>query len=101
MNTNEKIQELINSNKVFLFMKGTPENPQCGFSARAISLLRANGVKSIGYFDVLSDDSIRNGIKVFSAWPTIPQLYVKNEFIGGSDIMLEMHESGELESLLD
>lgn len=103
MNAQEKIQELVNSNKIFLFMKGEPYAPACGFSARAISLLKANGVDidKIGFFNVLEDEGIRNGIKTFSSWPTIPQLYIDAVFIGGSDIMTEMHEDGELGTLLD
>jgi monothiol glutaredoxin len=103
MTTTEKIQNLVDSKKIFLFMKGDPYAPACGFSARAINLLRANSVDidTIGYFNVLEDEEIRNGIKVFSSWPTIPQLYVDGVFIGGSDIMLEMHEDGELAKVLD
>ena len=90
----------VNSNDVVLFMKGTPLFPQCGFSSRAIAILEHLGVKYESV-DVLQDMEIRQGIKEFSDWPTIPQLYVKGEFIGGSDIMMEMWEAGELHQLMD
>lgn len=93
--TKSRIEEMLNSNKVFLFMKGTPSFPQCGFSARAVAILNEVGV-DFGSFNVLEDDDIRQGIKDFGNWPTIPQLYVNKELLGGSDIMLEMYESGEL-----
>jgi monothiol glutaredoxin len=94
----QRIDELVKSNEVLLFMKGTASFPQCGFSGRAIQILKACGVdpKSVKTVNVLEDDGIRQGIKDYSKWPTIPQLYVKGEFIGGSDIMMEMYESGEL-----
>src|SRR3954463_3155094 len=97
--TNARLDEIVNSNDVVLFMKGTPLFPQCGFSSRAIAILEHLGV---GYatVDVLQDQGIRQGIKEYSDWPTIPQLYVKGEFIGGSDIMMEMYESGELGQLM-
>ena len=97
--TNNRIAEIVNANDVVLFMKGTPLFPQCGFSSRAIAILDNIGV---GYesVDVLQDMEIRQGIKEFSEWPTIPQLYVKGEFVGGSDIMMEMFEAGELHQLL-
>ena len=97
---NSRIDEIVNSSDVVLFMKGTALFPQCGFSSRAIAILDHLGV---GYetVDVLQDPEIRNGIKEYSDWPTIPQLYVKGEFIGGSDIMMEMFEAGELQQLLD
>ena len=103
MNAQDKIKELVESKKIFLFMKGEPYAPACGFSARAISLLKANGVNidEMGYFNVLEDEEIRSGIKTFSSWPTIPQLYVDSVFIGGSDIMMEMHEDGELAQVLN
>ncbi|HYZ49087.1 MAG TPA: Grx4 family monothiol glutaredoxin [Sphingomonas sp.] len=94
-----RIQELVSSNDVLLFMKGTPLFPQCGFSSRAIAILDRLGV-DYESVDVLQDQGIRQGIKAFSDWPTIPQLYVKGEFVGGSDIMMEMYESGELAELL-
>ena len=94
-----RIQELVSSNDVLLFMKGTPLFPQCGFSSRAIAILDRIGV-DYESVDVLQDQGVRQGIKAFSDWPTIPQLYVKGEFVGGSDIMMEMYESGELSQLL-
>lgn len=98
--TNARIQTLVDSNDVLLFMKGTPLFPQCGFSNRAISILNHLGV-AFESVDVLQDQEVRQGIKAFSDWPTIPQLYVKGEFVGGSDIMMEMYESGELAQLLE
>ena len=94
-----RIQELVSSNDVLLFMKGTPLFPQCGFSSRAVAILDRLGV-DYESVDVLQDQNIRQGIKSFSDWPTIPQLYVKGEFVGGSDIMMEMYETGELAELL-
>jgi len=94
-----RIADLVKSNEVVLFMKGTPLFPQCGFSSRAIAILERLGAPYESV-DVLQDPEIRNGIKEFSDWPTIPQLYVKGEFVGGSDIMMEMFESGELKELL-
>lgn len=94
-----RIQELVSSNDVLLFMKGTPLFPQCGFSSRAIAILDRLGV-DYESVDVLQDQGVRQGIKAFSDWPTIPQLYVKGEFVGGSDIMMEMYESGELGELM-
>lgn len=99
-NIKKNIETLINDNRVFLFMKGNPDFPQCGFSAHAVELLKSHGVE-FGTFNVLEDESIRQGIKVFSDWPTIPQLYVNGEFIGGCDIMNEMHENGELNDVLN
>ena len=101
-NTQERIATLVKSNDVVLFMKGNASFPQCGFSGRAIQILEACGVKpaSVKTINVLEDAEIRAGIKEFSNWPTIPQLYVKGEFIGGSDIMMEMYESGELQKTL-
>lgn len=96
----EWIKETVTQNPVVLFMKGTAQFPQCGFSGRAIQLLKANGAENIVTVNVLEDPVVRQGIKDYSNWPTIPQLYVKGEFIGGSDIMNEMHESGELKTLL-
>ena len=95
----ERIAEIVRSNDVVLFMKGTALFPQCGFSARAVSILDHLGSK-FETVDVLQDQEVRQGIKEFSDWPTIPQLYVKGEFVGGSDIMMEMFESGELQQLL-
>jgi monothiol glutaredoxin len=94
-----RIADLVKSNEIVLFMKGTPLFPQCGFSSRAIAILERLGAPYESV-DVLQDPEIRNGIKQFSDWPTIPQLYVKGEFVGGSDIMMEMFESGELKELL-
>ena len=100
--TRARIEDLVKNNTVMLFMKGTPSFPMCGFSGRAVQVLKACGVdpKAIGSVNVLEDDAVRQGIKDYSQWPTIPQLYVKGEFIGGSDIMMEMYESGELQKLL-
>ncbi len=97
---NSRISDLVTANDVVLFMKGTPLFPQCGFSARAIAILDHCGV-AYESVDVLQDMEIRQGIKNYSEWPTIPQLYVKGEFLGGSDIMTEMFEAGELQQLLD
>jgi monothiol glutaredoxin len=100
--TQQRIDELVKSNPVVLFMKGSASFPQCGFSGRAIQILQACGVdiKTVKTLNVLEDEAIRNGIKQYSNWPTIPQLYIKGEFVGGSDIMMEMYESGELQQLL-
>ena len=95
-----RIAEAVRSADVLLFMKGTPLFPQCGFSSRAVAILDHLGVE-YGSVDVLQDQAIRQGIKQFSDWPTIPQLYVKGEFVGGSDIMMEMYESGELAELVE
>lgn len=95
-----RIADAVNSADVLLFMKGTPLFPQCGFSSRAVAILDHLGVE-YATVDVLQDQGIRQGIKEFSDWPTIPQLYVKGEFVGGSDIMMEMYEAGELAELLD
>ena len=100
--TQKRIDYLVKSSNVLLFMKGTASFPMCGFSGRAIQILKACDVdpKEITTVNVLDDDEIRQGIKDYSQWPTIPQLYVKGEFIGGSDIMMEMYESGELKQML-
>ena len=98
MNTQEKIKNIISSNEIVLFMKGTPDMPQCGFSMAVANVLKHLEVKFIG-INVLEDEEIRNGIKVFSDWPTIPQLYIKGEFVGGCDIVREMFEKKELQSL--
>ena len=102
-NTQQRIDTLVKSNEILLFMKGSASFPMCGFSGRAIQILKACGVdpKNVATVNVLEDDAIRQGIKDYSNWPTIPQLYVKGEFIGGSDIMMEMYESGELKQVLD
>ncbi len=94
-----RIDEMVKGNDVFLFMKGTPDMPQCGFSMRAIAILNHLGA-NYGSFNVLSDMQIRQGIKDYANWPTIPQLYVRGEFVGGSDIMMEMFENGELADVI-
>jgi len=98
--SNERISKIVNDSDVVLFMKGTPLFPQCGFSSRAVAILDHCQV-AFESVDVLQDMEIRQGIKSFSEWPTIPQLYVKGEFVGGSDIMMEMYEAGELQQLMD
>ena len=100
MSTQDKIKDLVHSNRVFLFMKGTIQFPQCGFSARAVQILQAAGCHDFSTFNVLEDDEIRQGIKEYANWPTIPQLYVYGEFVGGADIMMEMLEADELTELL-
>ncbi len=100
MSIQDVIREQVSSNDVVLYMKGSPQFPQCGFSSTAVQILRACGVKDVLAVNVLADDEIRQGIKEFSSWPTIPQLYVKGEFVGGSDIMREMYDSGELQQML-
>ena len=99
-NPNSRIDQLVKANDVLLFMKGSPLFPQCGFSSRAIQILDELEVP-FETVDVLQDQEIRQGIKAYSDWPTIPQLYVRGEFVGGSDIMIEMFESGELKTLVD
>jgi monothiol glutaredoxin len=94
------IKETVTSNPVVLFMKGTVQFPQCGFSSRAVQILRQNGVTKLVTVNVLDDEEVRSGIKTYSQWPTIPQLYIKGEFVGGSDIIGEMEESGELKKML-
>ena len=100
--TQQRIDQLVKNSAVVLFMKGNASFPQCGFSGRAIQILKACGVeaKAITTVNVLEDDGIRQGIKEYSNWPTVPQLYVKGEFVGGSDIMMEMYQSGELQQVL-
>ena len=100
MDTQERIKQIVDENAVVLFMKGNAQFPMCGFSGRAVQILKACGVDQFKTVNVLEDDEIRQGIKAFSNWPTIPQLYVKGEFVGGSDIMMEMYEAGELQQLL-
>ena len=100
METKQKIKELIDNNDICLFMKGTPVFPQCGFSSMVSQVLNHMNVEFKG-IDVLSESSLRDGVKAFSEWPTIPQLYVKGEFVGGCDIVKEMYESGELKDLFD
>jgi len=101
MSVQDTIKTQVTSNPVVLYMKGSPQFPQCGFSANAVQLLKASGADSIFTVDVLQDPDIRQGIKEFANWPTIPQLYVNGEFVGGSDIMREMYQSGELQKLLE
>jgi monothiol glutaredoxin len=100
MSVQDTIKQQVTDNKVVLYMKGSPDFPQCGFSARAVQVLRACGVDEIHSVDVLQDADIRQGIKDYANWPTIPQLYVNGEFVGGSDIITEMYQSGELQKLL-
>jgi monothiol glutaredoxin len=101
MDTQQRIKEQVESNPVVLYMKGTPQMPQCGFSAMAVQVLQACGVSSFASVNVLADPEIRQGIKEFANWPTIPQLYVNGEFVGGADILREMYQSGELQKLLE
>ena len=100
--TQQRIDDLVKNNDVVLFMKGNASFPMCGFSGRAVQILKACGVepRSLTTVNVLDDEAIRQGIKEYSQWPTIPQLYVKGEFVGGSDIMMEMYESGELQQMI-
>jgi len=100
MDINEKIKGVVEKNSICLFMKGTPDAPQCGFSLAIANVLKHLSVKFEG-INVLEDENLRNGIKVYSDWPTIPQLYIKGEFIGGCDIVKEMFEKGELKTLLE
>ena len=100
MDTRQRIKQQVESHPVVLFMKGTPQLPQCGFSALAVQVLNACGVQDFHTVNVLADNDIRQGIKEYANWPTIPQLYVNGEFVGGSDIMREMYQSGELQKLL-
>jgi monothiol glutaredoxin len=101
MDTQQRIKEQVTGNPVVLYMKGTPQMPQCGFSQMAVQALQACGVANFFSVDVLADPEIRQGIKEYANWPTIPQLYVNGEFVGGSDILREMYESGELQKLLE
>ncbi len=100
MDTQERIKQQVTGNPVVLYMKGTPQFPQCGFSANAVQILKACGVDQVFTVNVLEEPEIRQGIKEYASWPTIPQLYVNGEFVGGSDIMREMYQSGELQKLL-
>lgn len=100
MSAQAQIKEIVSANPVVLFMKGTKQFPQCGFSARAVQILQAVGCHDFVTVNVLEDEAIRQGIKEYANWPTIPQLYVKGEFLGGSDIMMEMFEAGELQAAL-
>jgi len=100
MDIQDVIREQVATNDVVLYMKGSPQFPQCAFSSTAVQILKACGVREVLAVNVLADAEIRQGIKDFSNWPTIPQLYIKGEFVGGSDIMREMYESGELQQML-
>ena len=100
MNVQEKIRHQVTANSVVLYMKGTPQSPQCGFSGATVQILKACGVENFAAVDVLADPEIRDGIKSYANWPTIPQLYIKGEFVGGSDIIREMFQQGELQKLL-
>lgn len=99
-NVQQEIASAVTANRVVLFMKGNPQFPQCGFSASAVKMLSDVGITNYAFVNVLEDQAIREGIKQYSSWPTIPQLYVDQEFIGGADIMREMYQSGELANLL-
>jgi monothiol glutaredoxin len=101
MSVQERIKEQVSGHPIVLYMKGTPQFPQCGFSANAVQILQACGVTDLYTVNVLEDPDIREGIKQFANWPTIPQLYIKGQFIGGSDIVREMYDSGELQKLLE
>ena len=96
----QRIDGIVNGHRVVLFMKGTAQFPMCGFSGRAVQILKACGVSDLATVNVLEDEDIRQGVKEYANWPTIPQLYIDGEFVGGSDIMMEMYESGELQQLL-
>ena len=100
MSSQEVIRKQVADNRVVLYMKGTPDFPQCGFSANAVGILRACGIDQFFSVDVLENPDIRQGIKEYANWPTIPQLYVNGEFVGGSDILMEMYQSGELQPLV-
>ncbi|CAD5374155.1 Uncharacterized monothiol glutaredoxin ycf64-like [Rubrivivax sp. A210] len=97
----QRIDQLVKGHRVVLFMKGNAQFPQCGFSGRAVQVLKACGVNDLETFNVLADEEVRQGIKEYAQWPTIPQLYINGEFVGGSDIMMEMYQSGELQQLLN
>src|SRR3990167_1229786 len=99
-NVQQRIDELVKGNRVVLFMKGNPTFPKCGFSGRAVQILKACGVTELKTVNVLEDEEIRQGIKEYANWPTIPQLYINGEFVGGSDIMMEMYQAGELQQVL-
>jgi monothiol glutaredoxin len=96
----QRIADLVKSSRVVLFMKGTAQFPMCGFSGRAVQILKACGVDDLKTVNVLEDEEVRQGIKEFANWPTIPQLYINGEFVGGSDIMMEMYQAGELQQML-
>ncbi len=99
-NVQQRIDQLVKSNRIVLFMKGTAQFPMCGFSGRAIQILKACGATEVTTVNVLEDEEVRQGIKEYANWPTIPQLYVDGEFVGGSDILMEMHEAGELQQMI-
>ncbi|MFY9329674.1 MAG: Grx4 family monothiol glutaredoxin [Georgfuchsia sp.] len=101
MSVQEMIHETVTSKPVVLFMKGTPQFPQCGFSSKVVQILKASGVKDMTTVNVLANEEVRQGIKEYANWPTIPQLYIHGQFIGGCDIVSEMHASGELQQLLE
>ena len=101
MDVQETIKKQVTDNPVVLYMKGTPQAPMCGFSATAVQILRACNLPLFFSVNVLEDQAIRDGIKIFSDWPTIPQLYIRGEFVGGCDIMREMYQNGELQQLLE
>jgi len=101
MNVQEKIRQQVTTHSVVLYMKGTPESPQCGFSGATVQILQACGVQNFTAVNVLADPEIREGIKAYSNWPTVPQLYIKGEFVGGADIVREMYSQGELQQLID
>lgn len=95
-----KVDEMVKNNKVFIFMKGTPQFPQCGFSARACQVLRAAGAEELKGFDVLSDDPLWGALEEYTQWPTVPQVFIGGKFVGGCDIVTEMYERGELQDML-
>ena len=101
MNVQEKIRHQVTTHSVVLYMKGTPQSPQCGFSGATVQILQACGAQNFTAVNVLADPEIREGIKAYSNWPTVPQLYIKGEFVGGADIVREMYSQGELQQLID
>lgn len=100
MNIQEEIHNQVTTNFIVLYMKGTPQSPQCGFSGATVQILKKCGVQDFVAIDILTDPKIREGIKIYANWPTIPQLYINGEFIGGADIVREMYEQGELQKLI-
>jgi len=101
MNVQEKIRNQVTTNPIVLYMKGTPQSPQCGFSGATVQILQACGVQDFTAVNVLADPEIRDGIKAYANWPTIPQLYIKGELVGGADIVRELHQQGELQKLIN
>ena len=101
MNVQEKIRNQVTTNSIVLYMKGTPQSPQCGFSGATVQILQACGVQNFTAVNVLADPEIRDGIKAYANWPTIPQLYIKGELVGGADIVREMYQQGELQKLIN